>query len=64
MPMTDRTTFDVGLDDETMERLMDLAVETKRPPKKLLEAIVRDVLMDDALAHDDELRVPAGATIN
>lgn len=49
--MDDRTRFTIGLDDETTELLMDLCQETGQPPVRLLESIVRDVIVDDADAH-------------
>lgn len=50
-----KTHFDIGLDDTAAELLMDLAEETGQTPRRLLESIVRDVLVDDAFAHGREL---------
>lgn len=53
--MPDKTTFTIAIDGDVVELLMELAVETGQPPKKLLESIVHDVLIDDACAHGCEL---------
>ena len=48
----DKTIFRVGLDDEVVAMLIEVASERGRPPQELIEDIVRDVLADDALAHE------------
>lgn len=47
------TYFDnVGLDDLTVARLMEVCEGAKASPAAVIAAIVRDVLEDDADAHD------------
>lgn len=50
----DLTHFDVGLDDVTVGRLMEVANLSHVPPRQLIAAIVADVLADDFRAHGGE----------
>lgn len=52
--MSDRTQFTVALDDETMMLLMERAAEARCPPRDIIEAIIRDVLIEDAMAHEHQ----------
>lgn len=51
------STFRVKLDDLTIARLMELADLCHAQPTSVIAAIVRDVLEDDARAHEAEGRV-------
>lgn len=48
------TIFEVPFDDETVELLLEAAVECRCHPKELIASIVRDVLADDAKEHGRE----------
>lgn len=50
-----RTLFRIALDDVTVARLIELAEACGADPNIVAAAIVRDVLEDDALAHDADL---------
>lgn len=47
--------FRVLLDDLTMARLLELADVCQCEPSQVISAIVKDVLEDDARAHDGAL---------
>jgi hypothetical protein len=47
-----KTHFRVGFDDLTTARLLELADHCQTDPNSIIAAIVRDVLEDDAAAHD------------
>jgi len=49
-----RIFFRIGLDDLTVARLLELADICQCDPTQVISAIVRDVLEDDARAHDGE----------
>jgi len=47
-----KTHFRVAFDDLTTARLLELADHCQTDPNNVIAAIVRDVLEDDAIAHD------------
>lgn len=49
-----QTVFSVALDDPTVARLLELADACHAPPAVVIAALVRDVLEDDAMAHELE----------
>lgn len=55
-----RNPFRVLLDDLTVARLLELADICQTDPAKVISAIVKDVLEDDARAHGD---VPGTVTL-
>lgn len=50
-----RHAFRVRLDDITVARLLELADICQCDPTQVISAIVKDVLEDDARAHDGNL---------
>lgn len=47
----DETRFEIGLDHETVRRLMEVADLSHAEPRVILASIIHDVLHDDELAH-------------
>lgn len=43
--------FTISLDDNTMRLLMEAAEACRCPPRDLIESILRDVLIDDAIEN-------------
>lgn len=49
-----KTLFRVALDDITVARLIELADICQADPRSVIAAIIKDVLEDDARAHEGE----------
>jgi hypothetical protein len=53
MPLDDdeKVLFDIPLDGDTIERLMNLAVICRAPPREVAASLLRDLLLEDEDAH-------------
>ena len=54
------TIFHASLDDATVARLLEVCDEAGLAPAEVIASIVHDVLLDDELAHREEIAAGGG----